>query len=137
MEYKLGDKVLQIEDYSNENEKVICYKRIISGTNFYIAPPQLLYDFSLLKKEEKWEWSGKVGEQEANLKGEVLGEETITIPAGTFKTYKVNIIVRDDDGRILVSTDRWFAYGVGMVKEESIDGLMFVTIKLKEYKVKE
>lgn len=97
----------------------------------------MLYDFSLLKKEEKWEWSGKVGEQEANLKGEVLGEETITIPAGTFKTYKVNIIVRDDDGRILVSTDRWFAYGVGMVKEESIDGLMFVTMKLKEYKVKE
>lgn len=135
MEYKLGDKVLQIEYYTNEKEKVICYKRILSGTNFDINPPQLLYDFSSLKKGEKWEWNGKVGEQEARLKGEVLGEETITVPTGTFKTYRVKIIVRDSGGMILVSSDRWFAQDIGMVKEESIDGSMFVGVELKEYGV--
>ncbi len=136
MEYKLEGKVLQTEFYTNENEKVICYKRILIGTNFDINPPQLLYDFSSLKKGEKWEWRGKVGYQEASLKGEVLGEETITVPGGTFKTYKVKVIIRDDGGRILVSTDRWFAQGIGMIKEESIDNLIHVTAELKEYEIK-
>lgn len=47
--------------------------------------------------------------------GELLREETVTVPAGTFKAYKVSTIGTYDNAYTVVG-DYWFAPGVGIVK---------------------
>jgi len=94
-------------------------------------------NFSSLKKGKTWTWNGKVGDTEMSLEGAIIGKETINVPAGTFETYKVRFIYKDKYGKILDSTDRWFANGIGEIKEEGNVGSMYVRAELKEYNLKE
>lgn len=61
-----------------------------------------------------WSW-GPPGEgAPAAIREEWLGEETIQVPAGTFKAWKVRTITRQGDRSATLFT--WYARGVGIVK---------------------
>jgi hypothetical protein len=55
--------------------------------------------------------------------GQVVAEETVTVPAGTFKCFKVSQKVKTTAMGIKVDgvTYTWYAKGVGTVKTESYD----------------
>ena len=80
-----------------------------------------------------------------NQAAEIVGEESVTVPAGTFQTFKVNIKTSMDlkmqmhGANIPVKSDLlttvWFAKDVGMVKSESImSGISTATTELLSYK---
>jgi hypothetical protein len=62
---------------------------------------------------EKWSWKGmsEVG-METSENYEVIGPETVTVPAGVFRAMKVVGRIADGDA---LRTD-WYAEGVGLVK---------------------
>jgi len=70
---------------------------------------------------EEWIWEGKelVDDDIINsvVKGKILGWETITVPAGTYRCLNVLITTSSDDGTISSST-QWLAPEVGIVKAD-------------------
>lgn len=132
-----GERQTQTEYYTNENGEILCYRRILNGITYDINPPQLMGNFSSLKKGKTWTWSGKVGDREMSLEGTIIGKETINVPAGTFETYKVRFIYKDKNGKILSSIDRWFAKGIGEIKGEDNEGSIYIRVELKEYDLKQ
>lgn len=86
------------------------------------------------------EGNGKVAQN-----SEVIGEEQITVPAGSFQTLKVrnnttlDLTVKVNGMSVptktLVETTAWFAKDVGMVKSESrLGGIATATTELLSYK---
>lgn len=74
---------------------------------------------------------------------EIMGEESVTVPAGTFQAFKVvvktssemKIRGRDNTHNKDLVTTMWFANGVGMVKSEtSNEGKPVATTELLSYK---
>jgi len=62
----------------------------------------------------------------------VMGQETITVPAGTFKCWKVKLEFIGEQGAIY----RYYADGIGLVKDETINPKFFDSIsELVEYKI--
>jgi len=51
-----------------------------------------------------------------NLTCEVIGEEEITVPAGTFRTLKVEVNIFGSSGADQSDYYEWYADGVGLVK---------------------
>ncbi|MDP1629649.1 MAG: hypothetical protein Q8L57_03450, partial [bacterium] len=41
------------------------------------------------------------------------------VPAGKFKAWRIQIEKNDNEGILLSRSIRWFAAGIGMIKEES------------------
>lgn len=64
-----------------------------------------------LKKGDTWEWKhdGQQGKYEHQ------GEEEVEVPAGKFKCVKVHVAATS--GEMKYGVTRWFAPGVGVVKE--------------------
>lgn len=77
-------------------------------------------------------------EAEITIDGrEVLGEESIQVPAGKFNCIKVkeNVIVDMMGQQITVDSTMWYAEGVGMIKQTNdIMGMTTTTMELKEIK---
>lgn len=69
---------------------------------------------------EKWKWEGKQFnednlEQDVWVTGEVIGKETIEVPAGKFETVKVRTLLKtsgDTKNRIT----EWYSKNTGLVK---------------------
>ena len=59
---------------------------------------------------------GAFGEYGVYLDTTLVGLETITVPAGTFSTLKVEHMIQHDDGSCSYKTTVWYAKGVGPVK---------------------
>lgn len=108
-----------------------------------IKSPIPLLQFPL-KKGKKWEWSGsfKILVKEITFKtqSEVLGEEKIKVPAGTFDAFKVKT-QRYFAGKLGGEETRWYAPGTGMVKSVNHSKKLFgfgkdrtVTQVLKKFK---
>lgn len=79
------------------------------------------------KKGDTWEW--KAEGQEG--KYENAGEEEITVPAGKYKTLK--IVVNAKGGGSEYKITRWYASGVGLIKEESVRGDQSFVMELKKF----
>ena len=70
---------------------------------------------------EEWIWEGKelVDDDIINsvVKGKIVGWESITVPAGTYRCLNVLITTTSDDGTTTSST-QWLAPGVGIVRAD-------------------
>jgi len=65
---------------------------------------------------EKWRWSGKtISQTDVTESNEVVGLETVKVPAGTFRAMKVVSRVQEADSAVVTKT-YWYAEGVGLVK---------------------
>jgi hypothetical protein len=105
------------------------------GSKFRNIPILLVDPASLKRKGTVWSYSfyqvfqvpGQAAiepPEPVTVNFEVLGEEEVRTPAGTFKAVKLSRAVKDKKG-----TD-FFAKGIGLVKRVGPDG---TTLELREY----
>jgi hypothetical protein len=84
---------------------------------------------------EKWTWKGKtVTNIDVIEFNEVVGSETVKVPAGTFRAMK--IISKVDDGGAAMTKTYWYADGVGLVKTTTEGGQIKYGWELKDYSFK-
>jgi hypothetical protein len=88
------------------------------GLEVLMVPPQKLLS-PTLKAGESWDW--KAPEVSLVMQIKVVGPADLTVPAGTFHatelSYDVNI--ETEGGMVTIRQRRWFASGVGYVKQET------------------
>ena len=94
------------------------FKKAISPEVSAIHEPAIpLFPFTL-KKGYKLHWEGKLKIAWVNkniiLDGEILWEEEITVPAGTFNCIKIHFHQERD--KEITDEYAWYADGIGQVK---------------------
>jgi hypothetical protein len=67
-----------------------------------------------LKKGASWDFNGQVGELKVNQHYDVVDEEDIKVPSGKFHAFRIH---GEQTSPSPMTIDRWFASGVGIVKE--------------------
>ncbi len=93
-----------------------CGRRTLNHEEIFLDPPQLVLPADPVTKKT-WTWSGTLGYDAAKVTSRVEAEETVRVPAGEFKALRVR--VRTETFRGKGETTRWYAAGVGLVKEET------------------
>ncbi len=84
---------------------------------------------------EKWNWKGKaITNMDFAESNEVVGPETVKVPAGTFRAMK--IVSKVDDGGAAMTKTYWYADGVGLVKTTSEGRQIKYGWELKDYSFK-
>lgn len=133
LEQRRGDGI-----YSRKRE-IVTPKGI---KEFFPQPPDLLLKFPL-KTGSSWEWEDSSLKK---LKGfnifEITGHEIVRTEAGDFNSFRLEVYQESTNGEKF-KTIRWFAKGVGMVKETTIVGSPFhpmdsapgATFVLKKYHI--
>jgi len=66
-------------------------------------------------KGDKWEWKGEIGKEKATAAFTNEGEEEVKVPAGTYKAWKVTVMI--EQGAAKQTGANWFAPGVGIVRQ--------------------
>jgi len=67
-----------------------------------------------LQKGAAWNFDGHAGELKVQQHYDVLGEEKIEVPAGKFQAFRIH---GEQTTPSRMTIDRWFAPGVGIVKD--------------------
>jgi hypothetical protein len=99
----------------------------------YDPPKQLLPNPPAIG--QKWEWTGKDPTQvEHHESHRVVGLETVTVPAGTFRAIKVESIITG--ASVPLTRTSWYADGVGLVKTVSVGGQIKYGSELTDYSFK-
>jgi hypothetical protein len=72
-----------------------------------------------LKAGESWDW--KAPDLSLVMQIKVVGPADLTVPAGTFHTTQLSYdaAIEVEGGTVTIRHSRWFASGVGYVKEDS------------------
>jgi hypothetical protein len=88
------------------------------GQEVLMVPPQKLLS-PTLKAGESWNWKGPDAPVAMQIK--VVGPADLTVPAGTFHTTELSydVTVETEGGMITIRQTRWFAPGVGYVKQDT------------------
>jgi hypothetical protein len=93
---------------------ITCWARVnLDGELVKFSPPQTMIA-APLKKGAAWNFDGEAGELKVQQSYNVLGEEKIDVPAGKFQAFRIHG-EQTTPNRIII--DRWFAPGVGIVKD--------------------
>jgi len=99
----------------DEDGEVLCGRRQLGKDPIYVDPPQVCLPASP-RPGGTWTWSGTVADDTARIDGSVEAEETVKVPAGEFKALRVRVETTTSRGKGRAT--RWYAPGVGLVKEE-------------------
>jgi uncharacterized protein DUF3108 len=78
-----------------------------------LDPPQTTIA-APLKTGATWQFDGKLGDSTAHQDYKVIGEEDIAVPAGKFHAFHIQAV---QNSPLRMKIDRWFANGVGIVKD--------------------
>ena len=93
---------------------IICRARISLDRELVrLDPPQTMIALPLTKGAT-WDFNGQAGEVSVRQHYEVIGEEDIGVPAGKFHAFR---IYGEQTSPSRMTIDRWFATGVGIVKD--------------------
>jgi len=93
---------------------IICWARVnLDGELIKFIPPQTIIA-APLKKGATWNFNGRAGELKVQQQYNVLGEEKIDVPAGTFQVFRIH---GEQTTPNRMTIDRWFTPGVGIVKD--------------------
>lgn len=146
VETSIAGKITQKEYYSKQANNVISLKSIryeeIKVEVTY-EPPKIWIKYPLYPgriwlekiKENIKKSSGDRDMKEISRTVKVLAEEIITVPAGTFKCFKIGITQDSKGGKN--SFFLWYADRVGIIKQESdLLGSGSAVFELKEYDLK-
>ncbi len=93
-----------------------CGRRSLNQEEVFFDPPQLVLPADP-KGRKEWTWTGAMGHDSAKVRSAVTAEETVRVPAGTFAALRVQI--ETETLRCKGRATRWYAPGVGLVKEET------------------
>jgi len=95
---------------------ISCWARInLDGQLIKLNPPQTMIA-APLKKGAAWDFNGRAGELEVRQHYDVVAEEDIQVPAGKFHAFR---IYGEQRSPSRMTIDRWFASGIGIVKDET------------------
>src|SRR5437762_3939654 len=93
---------------------ITCWARInLDGELVKFSPPQTMIA-APLKKAAAWNFDGQAGELKVQQHYDVVGEEKVNVPAGKFHAYRIH---GEQTTPNRMTIDRWFAPGVGIVKD--------------------
>jgi len=125
----------QRECYAWVGDRLYMYKSEVDYQVFSMVPPVLSLD-SPLESGHEWTWQGQgqagSGTFTVTESFHVMEPMRLSVPAGTFDTVVVQ--VTHTDGGYATGT-RWYACGVGLVKDVSTTQGVTVTLELKSFKV--
>jgi hypothetical protein len=99
-----------------------------------LEPPQSIVT-APLRPGAQWDFDGKMGKYAVRQHYDVTGEEEVDVPAGKFRAFHIHC---EQTRPMLMTIDRWFADGVGIVKDITVtkmpdgDLLRRITLQLKE-----
>ena len=95
---------------------ISCWARInLDGQLIKLNPPQTMIA-APLKKGAGWDFNGHAGELEVRQHYDVVAEEDIQVPAGKFHAFRIH---GEQTSPSRMTIDRWFASGIGIVKDET------------------
>src|SRR5215471_3490654 len=93
---------------------ITCWARVnLDGELVKFSPPQTMIA-APLRKGVTWDFNGQAGELKVQQHYDVVGEEKIDVPAGKFQAFRIRG-EQTTPNRMII--DRWFAPGVGIVKD--------------------
>src|SRR5256886_14479274 len=93
---------------------ITCWARVNLDGELVKFPPAETMIAGPLKKGAGWNFDGQAGDMEVQQHYDVLGEEKIDVPAGKFQTFRIH---GEQTTPNRMTIDRWFAPGVGIVKD--------------------
>ena len=115
-----------------DDHGITCWARInLDGELIKFNPPQTMVA-APLKDGAIWNFDGQAGDLKVHQQYEVTGEEDIEVPAGEFHAFHIR---GEQSSPSRMTIDRWFAPGVGIVKDittmRAIDGDLLERISLE------
>ena len=117
---RLGDFLFLTEWFSIAPDGLFMGKSVNEdGEETVMSPPQKLLG-ATLKAGETWTW--RAADAPVSIAVRVVGPAEVIVPAGTYQTTQVlheTTIQAGPAMVILVKQTRWFAPGVGYVKQET------------------
>lgn len=145
----IGDGLARVDYYAKQNDRVICKKvKDFSGareTEITYFSPVVLLKFPMYTGAK---WSQEFKQQLAvnGIKQQPVSsleessvtlKEQIKVAAGTFNCFKVEAILRRENGREY-KDNYWYADKVGLVKKELpyLDSFLGNVFELQEFKLK-
>ncbi|MDQ7823808.1 MAG: hypothetical protein RDV48_13500 [Candidatus Eremiobacteraeota bacterium] len=128
------------ELFEKREDGIYSYKRVHPALGFIetnLTPPQLYLKLPL-KVGDSWKWEGKMFGMKGSFESAVESKEKVSVGNRSYDCFKVVERGTTSDGRSLTDK-RWYAGGVGLVKEESAVVLTnesgeVHTLELLEYK---
>jgi hypothetical protein len=122
-------------DLMNVDENgITCVARVNqNGEVTKLSPPQMIVP--PLVKGTGWDYDTVLGEAKVHQHCNVVGEEDVDLAAGKFRASKIHIEQTEPN---VMSEDRWFVRGVGIVKDvtttrnEDGDLMKRITLELQE-----
>lgn len=117
LETLLGNIVSKTELVSVDEIGIVCLAR--SGKDGKITklnPPQPILA-GPLKVGAAWELEGEAAGMKMRQRFTVVAEESVTVPAGTFRAFHLQC---EDSSFMSIKLDRWFVPGIGFVKETTV-----------------
>jgi hypothetical protein len=95
-----------------------------------LSPPVCVLKYPL-KKDETWETESTIANEQLKVKGKVIANEEVTVPAGKYKAFRVEIETSAAGMRNI--TTLWFAPDVGVVKQSTENEGKAVTAELEKF----
>lgn len=132
MEASFDGESVQKEFYFLDPVGIWLYKRDFGETNFSYEPPYPVL-MAPLEQNRSWSWSGKCGYSLVDVSLRVEGEDRVEVPGGAFVSLRISMEQWTPYEQILCT--RWFAPGIGMVKEESTFNNMTFRALLEDFSV--
>ena len=109
-----GGTITNTDLLTVDEHGITCWARVnLDGELVKFSPPQPMIT-APLKKGAAWNFDGHAGELKVQQHYDVVGEEKVDVPAGKFQAFKIH---GDQTMPNRMTIDRWFAPGVGIVKD--------------------
>jgi hypothetical protein len=109
-----ADTITNTDLLSVDDHGIICWARInLDGELVKFNPPQTMVA-TPLKKGAAWDFKGQAGDMKVQQHYDIVGEEKIDVPAGSFQAFRIH---GEQTSPNRMTIDRWFVPGVGIVKD--------------------
>jgi hypothetical protein len=95
-----------------------------------LTPPVCFLKYPL-KKDDTWESESTIGNEPIKIKGKVLDAEDVTVPAGKYKAFRVE--VETSAAGMRATSTLWFAPDVGVVKQSTENAGKTITAELEKF----
>ena len=117
LETRKANELTKTELISVTNAGVLCFRRTTpGGKTVTFDPPQTIVK-APLQTGAKWTFDDRVEGADMHQEFTVLGEEEVTVPAGTFRAFRIRC---EQPWPISMTVERWFVPGTGFVKDVTV-----------------
>jgi hypothetical protein len=117
IETVIEGNVTQQECYRVEKDGVYTIQRSTATGSVLLTPPQRILA-SPVSVGQKWQWNGRIGDQPIVFYYTWARRENLVTPAGTFPAMQL-YFEGNPAPQVRIQSWRWFAPGVGLVKEDT------------------